>query len=129
FSNTRSVVELAIAEIIALTRRLTEKNSLMHTGVWDKSADGAHEIRGRRLGIIGYGNIGTQLSVLAENLGMSVSFYDTADKLALGNARQCASLGELLAWADVVTLHVDGRPDNRGLFGEAEFAAMRDGAL
>ncbi len=72
FSNTRSVVELAIAEIIAMTRRLTEKNALMHDGVWDKSADGAHEVRGRTLGIVGYGNIGTQLSVLAENLGMQV---------------------------------------------------------
>ena len=93
FSNTRSVVELAIAEIIAMTRRLTEKNALMHDGVWDKSADGAHEVRGRTLGIVGYGNIGTQLSVLAENLGMQVIFYDTADKLALGNARRCAIAG------------------------------------
>jgi D-3-phosphoglycerate dehydrogenase / 2-oxoglutarate reductase len=84
FSNTRSVVELAIAEIIAMTRRLTEKNSKMHKGVWDKSADGAHEVRGRTLGIIGYGNIGTQLSVLAENLGIRVLYYDTADKLGGG---------------------------------------------
>ncbi|HZZ95616.1 MAG TPA: phosphoglycerate dehydrogenase [Jatrophihabitantaceae bacterium] len=129
FSNTRSVVELAIAEIIAMTRRLTEKNDLMHTGVWDKSADGAHEVRGRTLGIIGYGNIGTQLSVLAENLGMSVIFYDTADKLALGNARRCVSMKDLLAEADVVTLHVDGRATNKSLFGEAEFAQMRHGAL
>src|SRR6266571_8452171 len=96
FSNTRSVVELAIAEIISMTRRLTEKNDLMHNGVWDKSADGAHEIRGRTLGIVGYGNIGTQLSVLAENLGMKVLFYDTADRLALGNAQRRATLKELL---------------------------------
>jgi D-3-phosphoglycerate dehydrogenase len=129
FSNTRSVVELVIAEIIALTRRLTEKNSEMHAGVWSKSAAGAHEVRGRRLGIIGYGNIGSQLSVLAESLGMTVGFYDTADRLALGNARRIGTVEELLGWADVVTLHVDGRPDNRGLFGEAEFAAMRQGAL
>jgi D-3-phosphoglycerate dehydrogenase len=129
FSNTRSVVELVIAEIIALTRRLTDKNRDMHAGIWAKSAAGAHEVRGRRLGIVGYGNIGSQLSVLAESLGMSVSFYDTADRLALGNARRCASLDDLLGWADVVTLHVDGRPDNRGLFGAGEFAAMRDGAL
>src|SRR5579875_2140559 len=129
FSNTRSVVELVIAEIIALTRRLTDKNREMHAGVWSKSASGAHEVRGRRLGIVGYGNIGSQLSVLAENLGMSVAFYDTADRLALGNARRMDSLEDLLAWADVVTLHVDGRPDNRGLFGEAEFAAMRQGSL
>ena len=96
FSNTRSVVELVIAEIIALTRRLTDKNRDMHAGIWAKSAAGAHEVRGRRLGIVGYGNIGSQLSVLAESLGMSVSFYDTADRLALGNARRCGSLEELL---------------------------------
>jgi D-3-phosphoglycerate dehydrogenase / 2-oxoglutarate reductase len=129
FSNTRSVVELVVAEIIALTRRLVDKNAAMHAGVWDKSAEGSHEIRGRRLGIVGYGNIGSQLSVLAENLGMSVYFYDTADKLALGNARRCSSMDELLAGVDVVTLHVDGRPGNSGLFGEAEFARMRPGSL
>ncbi len=129
FSNTRSVVELAIAEIIALTRRLTQKSSDMHAGVWDKSAAGAHEIRGRRLGIVGYGNIGAQLSVLAESLGMSVHFYDTADKLALGNARRCGSLEELLGSVDVVTLHVDGRPGNADMFGEAQFSQMRTGAL
>ncbi len=129
FSNTRSVVELALAEIIALTRRLADKNGGMHAGVWDKSADGSHEIRGRRLGIVGYGNIGTQLSVLAEALGMSVVFYDTADKLALGNARRCASLDELLESADIVTLHVDGRPGNEQLFGAEQFARMRAGSL
>jgi D-3-phosphoglycerate dehydrogenase len=129
FSNTRSVVELAVAEIIALTRRLTEKNTGMHNGVWDKAAEGSHEIRGRRLGIVGYGNIGTQLSVLAESLGMHVSFYDTADKLALGNAQRCASLDELLAVSDVVTLHVDGRPGNAGFFGAEQFAKMRPGSI
>jgi D-3-phosphoglycerate dehydrogenase len=129
FSNTRSVVELALAEIIAMTRRLTEKNQLMHAGVWDKSADGAHEVRGRTLGIVGYGNIGTQLSVLAESLGMRVLFFDTADKLALGNAHRCLSLKELLAESDVVSLHVDGRPGNESFFGEDEFATMRPGAL
>jgi D-3-phosphoglycerate dehydrogenase len=129
FSNTRSVVELAIAEIIALTRRLTDKNADLHAGRWDKSASGAHEIRGRRLGIVGYGNIGAQLSVLAESLGMSVSYFDTADKLALGNARSCASLGELLSTSDVVTLHVDGRPGNADMFGEDQFTLMRPGAL
>ncbi|GAA4212157.1 phosphoglycerate dehydrogenase [Actinocatenispora rupis] len=129
FSNTRSVVEIALAEIIALTRRLTEKNASLHAGVWDKSAAGAHEVRGRRLGIVGYGNIGTQLSVLAENLGMSVYFFDTADKLALGNARRCGSLDELLSEVDVVTLHVDGRPGNSGMFGADEFARMRPGSL
>jgi len=129
FSNTRSVVELAIAEIISMTRRLTEKNALMHNGVWDKSADGAHEVRGRTLGIIGYGNIGTQLSVLAENLGMKVLYYDTADKLALGNARRCISMKDLLAESDIVTLHVDGRASNDSMFGETEFAVMRPGSL
>ena len=122
FSNTRSVVELALAEIIAMTRRLTDKNAQMHAGVWDKSAAGSHEVRGRRLGIVGYGNIGGQLSVLAESLGMTVFFYDTADKLALGNARRCGTLEELLELSDVVTLHVDGRPGNSGMFGAAEFA-------
>jgi D-3-phosphoglycerate dehydrogenase / 2-oxoglutarate reductase len=129
FSNTRSVVELALAEIIALTRRLTEKNADMHAGVWDKSATGAHEVRGRRLGIVGYGNIGAQLSVLAEALGMSVSFYDTADKLALGNARRCQTLDELLASSDIVTLHVDGRAGNSGMFGADQFDAMQPGSL
>jgi len=129
FSNTRSVVELAIAEVIALTRGLTRKNADMHSGIWDKSAEGAHEIRGRRLGIVGYGNIGAQLSVLAEALGMQVLFYDTADKLALGNARRCESLTELLETADIVTLHVDGRATNRDIFGEEQFARMRPGAL
>jgi D-3-phosphoglycerate dehydrogenase len=129
FSNTRSVVELALAEIIALTRRLTEKDQRMHAGVWDKTAAGLHEVRGRTLGIIGYGNIGTQLSVLAENLGMEVLFYDTADKLPLGNARPVKSLEELLASVDVVTLHVDGRAGNSGFFGDDEFALMRPGSI
>jgi len=129
YSNTRSVVELVIAEVIALHRRLTDHNQALHAGTWDKSAAGAHEVRGRTLGIVGYGNIGSQLSVIAEALGMRVVFYDTAEKLALGNARFCATLGELLAVADAVTLHVDGRPGNAGLFGRAEFAAMKPGGL
>ena len=116
FSNTRSVVEMAIAEIISLTRRLSEKNSSLQAGVWDMSAEGAHEVRGRRLGIVGDGNIGSQLSVIAEAIGMSVSFYDIEDKLALGNARRCNSLDELLAESDVVSLHVDGRVGNAGFF-------------
>jgi D-3-phosphoglycerate dehydrogenase / 2-oxoglutarate reductase len=129
YSNTRSVVELTLAEIIALTRRLTEKDRAMHAGSWDKSATGAHEVRGRTLGIVGYGNIGAQLSVVGEALGMRVVFYDTADKLALGNARRCVSLDELLDLSDVVSLHVDGRPSNSSLFGEKEFSRMRPGAL
>lgn len=129
FSNTRSVVEIAIAEIIALTRRLTERDKALHDGVWDKSSEGSHEVRGRTLGIVGYGNIGTQLSVLAENLGMSVVFYDTSEKLALGNARRLGSLEELLAIADVVTLHVDGRTGNAGLFGAKQLSQMKPGAI
>jgi D-3-phosphoglycerate dehydrogenase len=129
YSNTRSVVELAVAEIIALTRRLTEKNSGMHNGVWDKAAEGSHEVRSRSLGIVGYGNIGTQLSVLAENLGMRVYFHDTAERLAVGNARRCDTLDELLDVADVVTLHVDGRAGNSGFFGEEQFARMRPNSL
>jgi D-3-phosphoglycerate dehydrogenase / 2-oxoglutarate reductase len=129
FSNTRSVVELALAEIIALTRGLFDKSTSMHAGCWDKSAKGSHEVRGRTLGIVGYGNIGSQLSVLAESLGMRVIFYDTSDKLALGNARRAGSLEELLHEAQIVSLHVDGRAGNSGLFGEEQFAQMRPGAL
>lgn len=129
YSNTRSVVELAIGEIIALARRLTVKNSLLHRGIWDKSAKGAHEIRGRTLGIIGYGNIGSQLSVIAEALGMRVMFYDVADKLALGNAERINTLDELLERAETISLHIDGRASNTGFFGAAEFAKMRPRSL
>jgi D-3-phosphoglycerate dehydrogenase len=129
YSNTRSVVELTLAEIIVLTRRLTAHDKALHEGVWDKTADGAHEVRGRVLGIIGYGNIGSQLSVLAENLGMSVVFYDTAEKLSLGNARRVETMDELLAASDIVTIHVDGRKSNAGLFGRDQFARMRPGAI
>ena len=129
FSNTRSVVELVIGEIIALARRLTEKTSRMHDGIWDKSAQGSHEVRGRTLGIVGYGNIGTQLSNLAESLGFRVIFFDTADRLAHGNARRVGTLDQLLAEADVVSLHVDGRPGNAGLFGAAQFAKMKPRSL
>src|ERR1700743_970854 len=129
FSNTRSVVELAVAEIISLARRLPEKNFKMHDGVWDKSAKGAHEVRGRKLGLVGYGNIGTQLSVIAESLGMSVYFYDVADKLAIGNARRCSTLKELRESVVTVTLHVDGRAGNHGVFGEDELARMNPRSL
>ncbi|PKQ25701.1 MAG: phosphoglycerate dehydrogenase [Actinobacteria bacterium HGW-Actinobacteria-4] len=129
FSNTRSVVELAIAEIIGLTRRLPDHNRLMHAGIWDKHADGAHEIRSRTLGIVGYGNIGSQLSVVAEALGMNVIFYDSAEKLALGNATRMPSLESLLQASDIVTLHVDGRTGNSGIFGQHQFDLMKDGSL
>jgi D-3-phosphoglycerate dehydrogenase / 2-oxoglutarate reductase len=129
YSNTRSVVELVIGEIIALARRLTEKTERMHAGVWDKSAKGSHEIRGRTLGIVGYGNIGTQLSNLAESMGLRVIFFDTADRLAHGNAQRMKSLDDLLAQADVVSLHVDGRPGNAGFFGPEQFARMKPRSL
>jgi D-3-phosphoglycerate dehydrogenase len=129
FSNTRSVVELVIGEIIALARRLPEKTQRMHEGVWDKSAKGSHEVRGRTLGIVGYGNIGTQLSNLAEALGLRVIFFDTADRLAHGNAQRMRTLDDLLAEADVVSLHVDGRPGNAGFFGPEQFAKMKPRSL
>ena len=129
FSNTRSVVELVLGEIVALARRLTEKTQRMHEGVWDKSAKGSHEFRGRTLGIVGYGNIGTQLSNIAEAIGMRVIFFDTSDRLAHGNARRVGTLEELLAEADVVSIHVDGRPGNAGLFGAERFAMMKPGAV
>jgi D-3-phosphoglycerate dehydrogenase len=129
FSNTRSVVEMAIAEIICLARRLVDRDRALHAGTWDKSAAGSHEIRGRTLGIVGYGNIGSQLSVVAEALGMRVLFYDLEDKLALGNAEACGSLEELLERAETVTLHVDGRAGNAGLFGAEQFERMRRRSL
>ncbi len=129
YSNSRSVVELVIGEIIALARRLFEKTLRMHDGIWDKSARGSHEIRGRTLGIVGYGNIGTQLSNLAESMGMRVIYFDTADRLAHGNARRMPSLDALLEEADVVSLHVDGRTGNAGLFGAEQFARMKPRSL
>lgn len=129
FSNTRSVVELAIAEIIMLMRNIPDKSAKMHKGQWDKSAKGSFEIRGKKLGIVGYGNIGAQLSVLAENLGMQVYYYDREEKLALGNATKCKSLKELLAIADVITLHVDGRETNTKLIGVEQFAQMKKGVI
>jgi D-3-phosphoglycerate dehydrogenase / 2-oxoglutarate reductase len=125
YSNTRSVVELVIAEIISLARRLPEKTEKMHAGIWDKSAKGSHEVRGRTLGIVGYGNIGTQLSNLAEAMGLNVIFYDIADRLRHGNARRMPTLDALLAEADVVSLHVDGRPGNAGIFGDEQFRKMK----
>ncbi|GAA4979361.1 phosphoglycerate dehydrogenase [Kineococcus glutinatus] len=128
-ANGRSVAELALAEVIALTRRLPERNAAAHAGVWDKSATGSHEVRGRCLGIVGYGAIGTQLSVLAEALGMDVVFHDLAERAPVGRARRCETLHELLVQADAVSLHVDGRPQNAGLIGEAQLAAMRPGSV
>jgi len=129
FSNTRSVVEMTLAELIVLARRIPEKNPKMHQGEWDKSAKGAFEVRGKTLGIIGYGNIGAQLSVVAEALGLKVLYYDIAEKLQLGNAVKVSSLEELLPQADIVTLHIDGRPENQDFFGAQHFALMKPGAL
>jgi len=129
FSNTRSVVEMAIAEIIFLMRRFQDKSVGMHQGKWDKSATGSFEIRGKKLGIVGYGNIGAQLSVLAENLGMNVFYYDVIERLALGNATKLNSLEELLATCDVISLHVDGRKDNKCLIDKNKIAKMKPGAL
>ena len=129
YSNTRSVVELVIGEIIILYRKIFEKNKKLHQKIWDKSVKDCYEIRGKKLGIIGYGNIGSQLSVLAENLGMEVYFYDIADKLALGNAKKCETLEELLKKVDIVTLHVDGREVNKNLIGKKEFKLINKGTL
>ncbi|HEY8400209.1 MAG TPA: phosphoglycerate dehydrogenase [Cytophagaceae bacterium] len=129
YSNTRSVVELAIGEIIMLYRNIFEKSTKMHKGGWDKSAKNSFEIRGKKLGIVGYGNIGAQLSVLAEAMGMEVYYYDIVEKLSLGNAKKCSSLTELLNIADVVSLHVDGRPGNKNLIGKKEFDAMKEGSI
>jgi D-3-phosphoglycerate dehydrogenase len=128
FSNTRSVVEMAIAEIIFLMRGFHDKSHGMHKGIWDKSASGSFEIRGKKLGIIGYGNIGAQLSVLAENMGMDVYYYDVIEKLALGNATKIDSLDELLKTCDVITLHVDGRKDNNCLIDKSKIALMKKGS-
>jgi D-3-phosphoglycerate dehydrogenase len=129
FSNTRSVAELTIAEIIALHRRLCDKNLAMHKGQWDKTAAHAHEVRGRTLGIVGYGHIGSQLSVLAEAIGLRVIYFDIANKLPLGNAAACRSLDELLARSDVVSLHVPETETTRGMIGPAQLGRMKRGAM
>ena len=129
YSNTRSVVELAIGEIILLMRSLPDRLQEMHQGKWKKSAAGSREIRGKKLGIVGYGNIGAQLSVVAEAIGFDVYYYDLMEKLALGNATKCSSLAELLQKVDVVSLHVDGRKENQDLIGEREFDLMKEGSV
>ena len=128
FSNTRSVAELVLAEVILLLRGVPQRNALAHRGVWHKSAEGSHEARGKCLGIVGYGHIGTQVGVLAEALGMQVVFHDIETKLSLGNATPVRTLGELLERADVVTLHVPETKDTQGLIGAAELARMKPGA-
>ena len=129
YSNTRSVVELAIGEIILLMRNLPDKMRLMHEGKWEKSANNSFETRGKRLGIIGYGNIGAQLSVVAESVGFDVYYYDVEEKLPMGNVTKCNSLKELLETVDIVTLHVDGRKENKDIIGEKEFGYMKDNVI
>ncbi len=126
FSNTRSVVELALGEIIMLLRRIAERNDDLHRGQWKKSAAQSYEARGKTLGIIGYGNIGSQLSILAESLGMHVLFYDLEEKLPLGNAKSCIQMTDLLKQSDIVTLHVDGRASNHHLIDAAMMSQMKD---
>lgn len=128
YSNSRSVVELAIGYIIMLLRRSMDKHLFLQNGIWDKSANGCFEVLGKTLGIIGYGNIGSQLSVLAETLGMKVYYYNRSERPALGNAIKCASLRELLGKSDIVTLHVDGDPANKNLISAKEFGWMRKDA-
>ena len=129
YSNTRSVAELVLAEAILLLRGIPEKNAVAHRGGWLKSATDSYEIRGKKLGIVGYGSIGTQLSVLAESLGMQVIFYDVVTKLPLGNAHQVGSLTELLGTADIVTLHVPETAATKWMIGEKEIRAMKKGGI
>ena len=129
FSNTRSVAELVLGEAILLLRRIPEKNARVHLGHWDKSASGAFETRGKTLGIVGYGNIGSQISTLAESLGMRVIYHDVEAKLPLGNARPAGSLNDLLEQADVVTLHVPGGKSTENIIDADALARMRRGAI
>lgn len=129
YSNTRSVAELVLAEAILLLRGIPEKNALVHRGGWSKSAEGSYETRGKTLGIVGYGSIGSQLSVLAESLGMKVAYYDAVTKLPLGNARQVGTLQELLSISDVVSLHVPDLPSTRNFIRAEQLAQMKKGAI
>ena len=129
FSNTRSVAELVLGEILLLLRGIPAKNAKAHRGEWDKSANNSVEARGKKLGIIGYGHIGTQLSIIAESIGMKVYYYDIENKLSLGNATQVASLETLLGMADVVTLHVPETASTQDMIGAAELAQMKPGAI
>ena len=129
FSNTRSVAELVLGEILLLMRSVPRANAEVHRGVWNKSATGSHEVRGKKLGIIGYGHIGSQLSIIAESLGMDVYFYDIENKLPLGNAKQVRSLEELLSSCDVVSLHVPELPSTKNLMNAERIAQLKQGAI
>ena len=129
FSNTRSVAELVLGEILLLMRNVPRANAEVHRGVWNKSATGSHEVRGKKLGIIGYGHIGSQLSIIAESLGMDVHFYDIENKLPLGNAKQVRSLEELLSSCDVISLHVPELPSTKNLMNAERIAQLKQGAI
>jgi D-3-phosphoglycerate dehydrogenase / 2-oxoglutarate reductase len=129
YSNTRSVAEMVIGLCIVLTRRIPEKNAGAHVGIWDKSSDGCNEVRGKTLGIVGYGHIGSQVSVLAENMGMKVIFYDIEARLSMGNSTRVASLDQLLKQSDIVTLHVPGTPSTKNLMDQARLKKMKKGAV
>lgn len=129
YSNTRSVAELVIGEIIMLTRRIFPRSASAHGGGWDKTAEGSREVRGKTLGIVGYGNIGSQLSVLAESMGMNVRYFDPSDKLRHGNSESMATLGELLEISDFVTMHVPETSSTQNMITEAELRRMKKGAI
>ncbi len=129
YSNTRSVAELVLGQLILLLRGIPEKNAMVHSGGWSKSSEGSYEARGKTLGIVGYGSIGSQLSVLAESLGMHVIYYDTLTKLPLGNARQVGTMEELLSTSDVVSLHVPDVPSTRNMMRAEHFAQMKQGGI
>ena len=129
YSNTRSVVEIVIAQIINLMRKIVIKSNKMHSGVWRKDSLDSFEIRNKVIGIVGYGNIGSQLSVICEALGMKVLYYDILDKLSIGNAKKCKSLNELLKNSDIVSLHVDGKKSNTNLISDNEFSIMKEKSI
>ena len=129
YSNTRSVVEIVIAQIINLMRKIIIKSNKMHLGVWSKDSLDSFEIRNKVIGIVGYGNIGSQLSVICEALGMKVLYYDIVDKLSIGNAKKCKSLNDLLKNSDIVSLHVDGKKSNTNLISDKEFSIMKEKSI
>ena len=129
YSNTRSVAELVLCEIIALARQLGDRSMAAHKGIWLKNSDGSHEVRGKTLGIIGYGHIGSQVSILAESFGMKVLFFDIAKKLPLGNSVSCDTLSEVLNRSDFVTLHVPDTAQTKNMIGEKQIAQMKKGSL
>ena len=129
YSNTRSVVEIVLGQIILLIRNIVEKNNQMHKGIWKKNSDNSYEIRNKVLGIIGYGNIGSQLSTIAESIGMKVIYYDKKEKLSLGNAKKYKSLNQLIKASNILSIHVDGKKENTNLIGKNEFNIMNKGTI